>query len=129
MCRAFVRTRCNCVRFPAQVSALFVIPRGVIVSARCRVKPGVQSVLRQFESFLNDECSIRVVDEIFSRDPVVLDGITNQPAEECDVSAGANLKVEVGGSGRASESRVYGNQLGVAVALGLHRPLESAGMV
>ena len=36
---------------------------------------------------------------------------------------------QVGGRGCAGESRVDGNQLGVAVALGLHRPLESAGMV
>src|SRR6185437_415717 len=102
--RAFVRGRRKWNGFPAQIYALFVIPGGVIVSARRGVKSGVQPILWKFEPFLNDERSVRVVGEIFFRDPVILDGVPNQPAEERNVGARANLKEQIGSSGRASES-------------------------
>jgi hypothetical protein len=124
-----VRRSVSGVRFAAEVSTLFVIPCGFIVAARRRVKSRVQAVLGKFETFLNDEGSVGVVDEIFFGDPVVLYGIADQAAEECNVGAGANLHEQIGGSGCARESRVDRNQLGVAVALGFHRPLETARMV
>jgi hypothetical protein len=62
-------------------------------------------------------------------DPVVLDRVADHPTEERNVGTGANLQKQVGRRRSPSESRVYGDQLGVAIALGLHRPLESAGMV
>jgi hypothetical protein len=116
-------------RLAADSPASFVIPCGFVVRARCSVKPGVQTILRKFETLFHNERGVRVVDEIFFGDTIVLDGVADQAAEECDVRAGANLQEKVCGCGRARESGVYGNELGVAVALGLHRPLESAGMV
>src|SRR5271156_2462375 len=79
------------VRFAAEVSALLIIPGGLIVSARPCVKPGVQAIFGKFETFLDDERGVRIVDQILFRDAVVLDSVANQPAEECNVTAGANL--------------------------------------
>src|SRR5580700_4155829 len=127
--RSCARGGGSSIRFAAQVSALFVIPRSLIVAARRSVKSRVQAVFRKFETLLNDEGCVGVVDQIFFGDPVILDGIPDQAAEEGNVGAGADLYEEVGCSGRARESRVNRNELGVAVALRLHRPLEAARMV
>src|SRR5208282_2083796 len=124
-----VRRSGSGIRFAAEVSAFFVIPRGFVVAARRRVKSRVQAVFREFETLFNDESRVGVVDEIFLGDPVVLDRITDQAAKESYVSAGANLYKEVGSRGGARESGINRNQFGVAVALRLHRPLETTGMV
>src|SRR6202035_234152 len=99
------------------------------IRAGSSVKSRVQAIFRKFETFLNDECCIGVIDEIFLGDSVVRDGVADQSAEKRNVGAGANLDEEVGGGGGAREARVNGNQFGVAVALGLHRRLESTRMV
>ena len=62
------------------------------------------------------------------RDAIILDSVANESAQERDIRSGPNLAEEVSGGRGASEARVDRNQLGVAVALGLHRPLKSAGM-
>src|ERR1700692_2983289 len=122
-------SRPSSARLSARTSCSFIIPSGRIVLTCRRIESRVQSVLRKFEALLNDEGGVGVVNEIFLGDPVVLDRVADQPTQERDVAAGASLAEEVGSGGRASESRVYRDQLGIAVALGLHRPLESAGML
>ncbi len=121
--------RWGAARLAARGSGRLIVPCGFIVGARRGIKSRKKPVLRKLEAFLHDKCGVRVVHQIIVGDAVVFDGVVDQPAEKCNVAAGANLEEEVGGGRRARKSRVYGDQLGVAVALGFHRPLESAGMV
>ena len=127
--RCVAGMRCGAARVPARVSPCLIIPRGFIVGSRRRIKSREKPVLRKLEAVLHDKRGVRVVHQIIVCDPVVFDRIADQPAEKCNVRAGANLNEKVGGGRRAGESWVYGDQLGVAVALGLHGPLKSAGMV
>ena len=66
-----------------------IIPGRFIVGSSSRVKSRVQAVVRKFESFLHDERSVRIVDQILFRVPVVLDCITDQPAQERNIRPGA----------------------------------------
>src|ERR1700692_242034 len=122
-------SRTSCAPLSAGTCCSFIIPRGQIVLTCSRIESREQSILWKCEALLNDAGGVGVVNEIFLGDPVVLDRGADQPTQERDVAAGANLEEEVGSGGRASESRVYRDQLGIAVAVGLHRPPESAGML
>ena len=75
----------------AGLSHTFIVPGGLIVGTRSGIKPGEQPVVGQLEAFLDDERGVRVIDEILFRDAVVFDGVADQPAEERNVGAGANL--------------------------------------
>src|ERR1700722_3079737 len=114
---------------PAKISSFLIIPGGLVVGSSSGIEPGIESVLRQLETFLNNKRGVGVIDEIILGDAIVFDGIADQPAEESNIGAGANLDKKVGGGGSASETGINGNQFGVAIPLGLHGPLETAGMI
>ena len=69
------------------------------------------------------------MDQVIARDAVVLDCIADHSAEERDIGAGAKLHELVGQRRGAREPRVHHNHLGIALALGFDRPLETARMV
>src|SRR5205823_2552067 len=62
-------------------------------------------------------------------DAIVVNRVLDQPAEEGDVCAGANLAEEIGGGRSARKPRIDHDHLGVASALSLNRPFESTWMV
>src|SRR5260370_18013842 len=105
-----------------------IIPRGLVVTLRLGVKAGEHPVRigGQLEIAFDDERRVRVVDQVFLGDAVVLDGIANDAAEEGDVRAGANLAEEIGDRGGAREARVDGDYLRVPRALRFAAPLQSA---
>ncbi len=111
------------------VAALFIIPGRLVVRLGRRIEAGEQSVVGQLESVFDDECSVGVIDQVLMRDAVVLDGVVDQAAEKRKIGPGANLAENVGLRRRARKARIDHDHLGVAIALGLDRPLESAGMV
>src|SRR5437762_2020793 len=84
----------------------FVVPRGLIVALALGVEAGVQAVLRELESFLDDERGVREVNEIIVRDPIVLNRVVDQAAEKRDVGAGADLQEQIGGGGGPREARI-----------------------
>ena len=65
-----------------------VIPGGLIVSLRSGVEPGIEPVFRQFETVLDYKRRIRVVDEIFLRNQVVLHGVMKESAKKGEVRTG-----------------------------------------
>ena len=111
------------------VAARFIIPCSFVVALGRRIEAGEQAVFRQLESVIDDERGVGVVDQVLVRNAVVLDGVIDKAAEKREVAAGANLAENIGLRRRAREARIHHDHLGVAVALGLHRPLESARMV
>jgi len=54
------------------------------------------------KSPLTINAAFGVVDQVIFRDAVVLDGITNDAAEESDVRAGTNLAEEISDRGRGA---------------------------
>ena len=94
-----------------------------------RVEAGIQPVLRQLEAVLDDERGVGEIDQVFVGDAVVLEGVVDQAAEERDVAAGANLQEEIGLAAVRVKRGSTTISLGVALALGFDRPLETARMV
>src|SRR5580658_766970 len=89
----------------------FIVPGGLIVAVRGGVKSGIEPILRKFESILNNESRVGVIDEIFFGDAVVLDGVPDQAAKKSNVGTRAYLAEKVSGRGSAGKSRIDGNQL------------------
>src|SRR5260370_14669380 len=108
-----------------------IIPCGLVVALRLGVETGKHTIRvgRQLEIVFDDERRVRVVNQVFLGDPVVLDSIANDAAEESDVRAGANLAEEIGDRGGAREAWVDRDYLRVSRAFRFDRPLESARMV
>src|ERR1700679_1363771 len=112
-CAGWMR-RVGCrVDMPAEVSTFLIIPGGFVVGSSSGIEPGIESVLRQLETFLHNKRGVGVIDEIILGDAIVFDGIADQPAEESDIRAGANLDEKVGGAGRGGETGTNGNKLGL----------------
>src|SRR5712692_3549935 len=65
-----------------QVAALLIVPGGLVVRPRRRIKARGQTVLREFEALLNHEGRVGVMSEVFFGDPIVLNGVVDQAAEE-----------------------------------------------
>src|SRR5260370_13556018 len=109
----------------------YIVPCGFVVALRFGVKTGEYAVGvgGHLEIAFDDERRVRVVGQVIFCDAVVLDGITNDAAEESDVRASANLAEEVGDRGGAREARVDRDYLCIASAFRFDRPLEPAGMV
>jgi hypothetical protein len=107
---------------------LLVVPGRLVVAVILAVEARVQTVLRQLESFLHDECGVRIVDEIVVGDVPVGERVVDQPAEEGDVTAGTNLEKEIGVCRGPREARIDDDHLGVALELRFDRPFESAGV-
>ncbi len=128
-CTFRCRSCCNRNRLACFVSAFLVVPGAFVVGLGRLIEAREQSILRQLESVFDDERGVGVVDQIFVRDAVVLDGVIDEAAEKREVAAGANLTENIGLRRGAGEARVDHDRLGVAVALGLDRPLETARMV
>src|ERR1700735_2386710 len=99
-----MRSACRRVRLGAEVSALLIIPSGLVVGPGRGIESGIQPVLGQLESFLHDERGVRVIDQILFRIPVVFDRVAYQAAQEGDVGARANLQKKVRGGGRTGKS-------------------------
>jgi len=123
-CRHFARRR-----LARDVTALLVIPSRFVVAVRGRVKAGEQPVLGKLETLLDDEGRIRVIQEIVLSDAVVFSGVMDEPAQERDIRAHANLTKQVGDRRRTREARIDNNQPSVSGSLGFDDPLETAGMV
>src|SRR4029077_12402801 len=75
----------------AQVTPFLVIPGGLVVDLCGRVETRVQTVFRQLETLFHDESCIGEVREVFVRDAIILDCITDYSAKEGDIRSGANL--------------------------------------
>src|SRR5271169_1288466 len=94
------------------IATLCVIPGGLVVGLRGGVKTRIQTIVGQLEAILNDEGGVGKIDEIIFSDAVVFDRMAEQPAEESDVSAGANLEEKVGDRSRPRKSRIDHNHFG-----------------
>ena len=114
---------------PVTLPPCFVVPGRLVVRVRLAVEPRVQPIVRQLESFLHDEGSVRVVDEVIVRDAAVLDRVVDQPAEERDIAAGTNLEEEIGVRRGPREARIDDDHFGVALQFGFNRPFEAARVV
>src|SRR5580700_6594247 len=112
-----------------EVSALFVVPGGFVVHLLFRIKAGVEAIVGEFKSFLNDEGGVGVVDEVVLGDAVVFDGVANYAAQKGDIGAGTDLHIQVRVRGGASQARIDNDGFRVAVNFGFNRPLEAAGVV
>ena len=121
--------RCNRHRLASFVATLLVIPSGLVVGLGGIIEAREQPVLRQLETVFDEEGRICVVDQIFLRDTVVRESIADDAAQEGSIGAGADLKEKVGLRCRAGKAGIDTDQLRIAVALGLDRPLESARVV
>ncbi len=115
--------------FASLVAARLVIPGGLVVGLGLGVEAGIQAVVGQLEAVFDEERCVGVVDEILVCDAIVLERVVDDAAEESDVAAGTNLQEKVGLGSGAGKARIDHDDLGVAIALGLDRPLETARMV
>ncbi len=77
----------------------------------------------------DEEGRVGVVADVVFLDAVLGKGVVDEAAEEGDVGADADLAVEVTDGGGASEARVDGNELGIAISLGFHDPAEADGVI
>ena len=112
-----------------QIAASFVIPRSLVVTVRGRIETGIQAVIRKLEAFFDDERGVGVIDQVLLGDPVVLQRVADDTAQEGNVGARTNLQKEVGLRCRAREARIDDDHFGVAVPLRLDRPLETARVI
>src|SRR4029077_4447899 len=115
--------------FAAHISALGVIPGIPVVGLRGGIKSRVKTVLREFESFLHQDWSTGVVEQVIFGDPVVLDGVVDQPTEKSNIGAGTNLQKQIRSGGSPRQPRIDDYQFGVALPLGFYDPLEATGVV
>ncbi len=112
-----------------QITALFIIPAGFVVSLLACVKAGIQAVIGKLETLLDDECRVGVVDKVVLGDAVVLERVPDHTAQKCNVGAGTDLKIEIGGSGGARETWINHDGLRVTMDLGFDGPLKSTRVV
>jgi len=63
----------------------------------------------QFESAVNNERGIHVVDYVIFCYAIVFDRVVNEPAEEGDIRPGANLAEEIRGRRGSREARIDGD--------------------
>src|SRR4029077_15081750 len=113
----------------AYVAAFLIVPRSSVVGLRGRIKSRVETVLRQFETLVHDESSAGVIEQVILSYAVILDGVVDHSAEECNVGADSNLKEEIRGRRGARKARIDYDHLCVASLLGFDGPLEAAGMI
>src|SRR6266481_7225494 len=71
-------------------AAFLIVPCGFVVGLFLRVKSGVEPILGKFEALLDDEGSVRVVDDVVFRDAVIFERVANQSAEKRYIRAGSN---------------------------------------
>src|ERR1022692_4234279 len=128
-CRRRVHHRTTDYRLAGKISAFFIIPGGFVVHLFLRIETGEQPVVGELKPFLDDEGSVRVIDEIVFGDAVVFDGVPDDAAEEGDVGAGADLYVHVRGRGGAGQTRIDNDGFRVTMNLGFYRPLEAARVI
>ena len=67
--------------------------------------------------------------QVILGDAVVLEGVVDQPAQERNIRAGANLEKKIRDGSGAGKARIDHDQLGVAGLLGFNDPFETAGMI
>src|SRR4029077_16845903 len=104
----------------------FIVPRAFVVGLFLRIKSGVEPIFRKLESLFDDEGSVRVVDYVVFRDPVILERVVNQSAEKRYIRAGSNLAEKIGSGSGACKARIHHDHLGIAIAFRFYRPLETA---
>src|SRR5260370_29334709 len=97
-----------------QVAALLIVPGGLVVRPRRRIKARVQTVLREFEALLNHEGRVGVMSEVFFGDPIVLNRVVDHAAEEGDVRPGTNLEQKISDGSGAREPPVHHDHLVIA---------------
>ncbi len=102
-------------------------PGGFVVLARRFVVAREQAVIESVP-FGYDEGGVGVGLDVFVLDLVVTEQVVDHPAQEGDVRAGAERRVEVRHRCRAGEAGVYHDECGVIVGLGLGYPFEAAGV-
>src|ERR1035438_4940540 len=66
-CRRRVHHRTTDYRLAGKISAFFIIPGGFVVHLFLRIETGEQPVVGELKPFLDDEGSVRVIDEIVLR--------------------------------------------------------------
>src|SRR5215813_12211488 len=108
-----------------------VTPGRFVVSAFLRVEARKRAfvITGQFETFLDDERRVGLVDDVISLNAVVAEREVDYPAEEGDVRAGPNRRKMIGHRRRAIEPRVNADQFRVTVFLGFNRPFKAAWVV
>ena len=102
-----------------------VIPGGLVVALLLRVPAGEQP-FRFVErvAFPDQKGSVGIETYVFFANAVVGEDVVDQPRQERYVGAGSNLREVIGDRSGALEARVNRNELGVAIALGLHDEAE-----
>ena len=116
-------------RFSRHLATWLVIPRGLVVGFGRFIKSGIEAVLRQLEAFLNQEGRIRVINEVFLGNAVVLERVVDQTAQKGDVCAGANLQKQISSGSCAGKPRINHDQFGITIPFGFDGPLEAAWVV
>ncbi len=83
--------RAACEAWRRRLVSLLVIPGGSVVGLRRRVETRVQTIFRQFETFLHDEGGVGVVDEVILRDAIVFDRVAERFRRGIAISAPARI--------------------------------------
>ena len=116
-------------RLAGHVPAFFIVPRRFVVDLSGGIEAGVESIVGKLKTFLNNERRVGVIEQVIVGKATVLNGVVNQPAQEGDIGAGANLEKEISGGGRPRQARIDHNHFGIAVQLRFNRPFETTGVV
>ena len=106
-----------------------IIPARTVIRVRLIVETGIKAVFGKLESFLEQERGVGEICQILFGDALIFDRVIDNAAEECDIGACADLQEHIGSGSGARETRIDHDRLGVANALGLNRPLETARVV
>ena len=109
------------------IVAARVVPTRLVVAALVRVVARVDAVVER-EFVLHDERQVGVVDDVVALNLVLQQQVVDQSAEENDISARADRRIDVGERSRAREARIDDDQFRLVVRLRLGDPLESARM-
>ncbi len=103
------------------------VPARLVVLMAHFVVAGEQAIL-EAEAFLHQVRGIGIAAHVFMRVAVLLDQVTDQPAEKDDIGPGANPGVVVRYRRGAVIARIDGNQDRIAALLGVHDPAEAHRM-
>src|SRR5690606_40211352 len=104
---------------------LFRSPGRLVVLARFFVVAGIQAVF-EVEVFPNNVGKVGVIAHILVLHLVVFQQVADDPAQEHDVGAGSDGRVEVGHGRGTGEARTDRDQLRLVVRLGFSNPLKPA---
>src|ERR1700727_505848 len=106
---------------------LLVVPARLVVSALPFVIAGEEPVL-EAKAVFHDQAGVGVGAHVLVLNLVLFEQMADDTAQESDVSARTNRRVDVGDRRGAGEARVNDDELGAVLDLRLDHPFETARM-